>query len=61
MPRAMAPALVTRADIVAVGLDCKPVMNQGGAAAPRLNGEHPPPDLARAATWRRWSTPTISQ
>jgi hypothetical protein len=24
MPRAMAPALVTRADIVEVGLDCKP-------------------------------------
>src|SRR5436309_664295 len=35
MPRAMAPALVTRADIVEVGLDCKPVMPN----APRLNGE----------------------
>src|SRR3954462_7544073 len=34
MPRAMAPALVTRADIVEVGLDCKPV----AANAPRLNG-----------------------
>jgi len=33
--RAMAPALVTRADIVEVGLDCKPV----AANAPRLNGE----------------------
>ena len=39
MPRAMAPALVTRADIVEVGLDCKPVVNQAGAPAPRLNGE----------------------
>jgi ribulose-5-phosphate 4-epimerase/fuculose-1-phosphate aldolase len=35
MPRAMAPALVTRDDIVEVGLDCKPV----AANAPRLNGE----------------------
>ena len=35
MPRAMAPALVTRDDIVEVGLDCKPV----SANAPRLNGE----------------------
>src|SRR3954453_13251332 len=35
MPRAMAPALVTRADIVEVGLDCKPVAPN----APRLNGE----------------------
>ena len=35
MPRAMPPALVTRADIVEVGLDCKPV----DADAPRLNGE----------------------
>jgi len=35
MPRAMAPALVTRADIVEVGLDCKPVTPD----APRLNGE----------------------
>jgi HCOMODA/2-hydroxy-3-carboxy-muconic semialdehyde decarboxylase len=35
MPRAMAPALVTRADIVEVGLDCRPVE----ANAPRLNGE----------------------
>src|SRR5438105_12631091 len=35
MPRAMAPALVTRADIVEVGLDCKPI----DANAPRLNGE----------------------
>ncbi len=33
--RAMAPALVTRADIVEVGLDCKPVTPN----APRLNGE----------------------
>jgi ribulose-5-phosphate 4-epimerase/fuculose-1-phosphate aldolase len=35
MPRAMAPALVTRDDIVEVGLDCKPI----SADAPRLNGE----------------------
>src|SRR5438552_13365284 len=35
MPRAMAPALVTRADIVEVGLDCRPVASN----APRLNGE----------------------
>ena len=35
MPRAMPPALVTRADIVEVDLDCKPVMPN----APRLNGE----------------------
>jgi 3-hydroxy-2-methylpyridine-4,5-dicarboxylate 4-decarboxylase len=35
MPRAMAPALVTRDDIVELGLDCKPV----AANAPRLNGE----------------------
>jgi HCOMODA/2-hydroxy-3-carboxy-muconic semialdehyde decarboxylase len=35
MPRAMPPALVSRADIVEVGLDCKPV----DANAPRLNGE----------------------
>lgn len=35
MPRAMAPALVSRADIVEVGLDCKPVAPN----APRLNGE----------------------
>jgi HCOMODA/2-hydroxy-3-carboxy-muconic semialdehyde decarboxylase len=35
IPRAMAPALVTRADIVEVGLDCKPVAPD----APRLNGE----------------------
>jgi HCOMODA/2-hydroxy-3-carboxy-muconic semialdehyde decarboxylase len=35
MPRAMAPALVSRADIVEVGLDCKPVAPD----APRLNGE----------------------
>ena len=35
MPRAMPPALVSRADIVEVGLDCKPVMPN----APRLNGE----------------------
>ena len=35
MPRAMAPALVARADIVEVGLDCKPVAPD----APRLNGE----------------------
>ena len=35
MPRAMPPALVTRADIVEVGLDCRPV----AADAPRLNGE----------------------
>src|SRR5882672_4091716 len=35
IPRAMAPALVTRADIVEVGLDCKPVAPN----APRLNGE----------------------
>ncbi|HLN38170.1 MAG TPA: class II aldolase/adducin family protein [Xanthobacteraceae bacterium] len=35
MPRAMPPALVSRADIVEVGVDCKPV----DANAPRLNGE----------------------
>jgi len=35
MPRAMPPALVTRADIVEVDLDCKPVAPN----APRLNGE----------------------
>ena len=35
MPRAMPPALVSRADIVEVGLDCKPVDGN----APRLNGE----------------------
>src|SRR5262249_28106352 len=39
MPRAMAPALVTRADIVEVGLDCRPVTQPTGAAAPQLNGE----------------------
>jgi ribulose-5-phosphate 4-epimerase/fuculose-1-phosphate aldolase len=35
MPRAMPPALVSRADIVEVGLDCRPVLPD----APRLNGE----------------------
>jgi ribulose-5-phosphate 4-epimerase/fuculose-1-phosphate aldolase len=35
IPRAMPPALVSRADIVEVGLDCKPVAPN----APRLNGE----------------------
>jgi ribulose-5-phosphate 4-epimerase/fuculose-1-phosphate aldolase len=35
MPRAMPPALVARADIVEVDLDCKPVT----ANAPRMNGE----------------------
>ena len=35
MPRAMPPALVSRADIVEVGLDGKPI----SADAPRLNGE----------------------
>jgi ribulose-5-phosphate 4-epimerase/fuculose-1-phosphate aldolase len=35
MPRAMPPALVSRADIVEIDLDCKPVMPN----APRLNGE----------------------
>jgi ribulose-5-phosphate 4-epimerase/fuculose-1-phosphate aldolase len=35
MPRAMPPALISRSDIVEVGLDCKPV----AAGAPRLNGE----------------------
>ncbi|MGB6798096.1 MAG: hypothetical protein WBE48_16415, partial [Xanthobacteraceae bacterium] len=35
MPRAMALALVTRDDIVEVGLDRKPI----SADAPRLNGE----------------------
>jgi len=35
MPRAMPPALVTRADIVELDLDCKPVTPN----APRLNGE----------------------
>jgi HCOMODA/2-hydroxy-3-carboxy-muconic semialdehyde decarboxylase len=35
MPRAMAPALVARDDILEVGLDCKPI----GVDAPRLNGE----------------------
>ena len=35
MPRAMPPALVSRADIVEVGLDCKAITPN----APRLNGE----------------------
>jgi ribulose-5-phosphate 4-epimerase/fuculose-1-phosphate aldolase len=35
MPRAMPPALVSRADIVELDLDCKPLMPN----APRLNGE----------------------
>jgi len=35
MPRAMPPALVSRADMVEVGLDCKPISPD----APRLNGE----------------------
>lgn len=35
IPRAMPPALVSRADIVELGLDCKPI----AANAPRLNGE----------------------
>jgi ribulose-5-phosphate 4-epimerase/fuculose-1-phosphate aldolase len=35
MPRAMPPALVSRADIVELDLDCKPVTPN----APRLNGE----------------------
>jgi ribulose-5-phosphate 4-epimerase/fuculose-1-phosphate aldolase len=35
MPRAMPPALVSRADIVELNLDCKPLK----ADAPRLNGE----------------------
>src|SRR6266700_7244541 len=35
MPRAMPPALVSRADIVELDLDCKAVMPN----APRLNGE----------------------
>ncbi|MFM9969767.1 MAG: class II aldolase/adducin family protein [Burkholderiales bacterium] len=35
MPRAMPPALVSRADIVELDLDCKPV----DANAPRTNGE----------------------
>jgi ribulose-5-phosphate 4-epimerase/fuculose-1-phosphate aldolase len=35
IPRAMPPALVSRADIVEVGLDCKPLAPD----APRLNGE----------------------
>jgi ribulose-5-phosphate 4-epimerase/fuculose-1-phosphate aldolase len=35
IPRAMPPALASRADIVEVGLDCKPVAPN----APRLNGE----------------------
>jgi ribulose-5-phosphate 4-epimerase/fuculose-1-phosphate aldolase len=35
IPRAMPPALVSRADIVEIGPDCKPV----AADAPRLNGE----------------------
>lgn len=35
IPRAMPPALVSRGDIVEVGLDCKPI----AADAPRLNGE----------------------
>ena len=35
IPRAMPPALVSRADIVEVGLDCKPI----NPDAPRLNGE----------------------
>jgi ribulose-5-phosphate 4-epimerase/fuculose-1-phosphate aldolase len=35
MPRAMPPAQVSRADIVEVGLDCRPIAPN----APRLNGE----------------------
>ena len=35
MPRAMPPALVSRADIVKIGPECKPI----AADAPRLNGE----------------------
>jgi ribulose-5-phosphate 4-epimerase/fuculose-1-phosphate aldolase len=35
MPRAMPPALVSRADIVELGLDCVPIAPD----APRLNGE----------------------
>jgi ribulose-5-phosphate 4-epimerase/fuculose-1-phosphate aldolase len=35
MPRAMPPALVSRADIIEVGLDCRPIASD----APRLNGE----------------------
>ncbi len=35
MPRAMPPALVSRADIVEIGPDCKPI----DPNAPRLNGE----------------------
>jgi len=35
MPRAMPPTLVSRADIVEIGPDCKPI----AADAPRLNGE----------------------
>jgi ribulose-5-phosphate 4-epimerase/fuculose-1-phosphate aldolase len=35
MPRAMPPALVARADIVALDLDCRPLLPN----APRLNGE----------------------
>jgi ribulose-5-phosphate 4-epimerase/fuculose-1-phosphate aldolase len=35
MPRAMPPALVSRPDIVEVGLDCRPIAPD----APRLNGE----------------------
>jgi HCOMODA/2-hydroxy-3-carboxy-muconic semialdehyde decarboxylase len=35
MPRAMPPALVSRADIVELDLDCKPLLPN----APRLNGE----------------------
>ena len=35
MPRAMPPALVSRADIVELDLDCKPLLSN----APRLNGE----------------------
>jgi hypothetical protein len=57
MPRAMPPALVARADIVEVGLDCKPI----AADAPRLNGERyiHCQVYKRAATCSQSSTPTI--
>ena len=59
MPRAMPPALVSRADIVEVGLDCKPV----DVNAPRLNGEryiHCQVYTKHAATFSPSSIPTIS-
>jgi hypothetical protein len=46
----MPPALVSRADIVEVGLDCKPI----AANAPRLNGERVIPVSPNGMTARSW-------